>query len=99
MQAAQSLITSLLSSPLVPQALIATEVDRLEPLLYPLLRRDLGRAGPRAAVAIGALCRPACLARRTARARATAHFNPPALPLVWLPNHMLAPTHQPKPCR
>jgi dynein heavy chain 2 len=35
------------------QALIVTEFDGLEPLLYPLLRRDLSRSGPRAVVAIG----------------------------------------------
>jgi hypothetical protein len=36
------------------QALIVTEVDALEPLLYPLLRRDLARSGPRSMVQIGA---------------------------------------------
>jgi len=35
------------------KTLLITEVDRIEPFLYPLLRRDLMRDGPRATVTVG----------------------------------------------
>ncbi len=35
------------------KALVVSDVDRIEPLLYPLLRRDLERQGPRMVVALG----------------------------------------------
>jgi hypothetical protein len=40
--------------PRTEQALIVTEADALEPLLVPLLRRDLARSGPRTVITIGA---------------------------------------------
>ncbi len=35
------------------KVLLVSDVDRIEPLLYPLLRRDLERQGPRQVVQIG----------------------------------------------